>query len=198
MLDHHARLVPLTVEQYDRMLETGTLAEGAPIELLDGFLVLKDRSDRGGDFMTIGDKHFLAVNLMQEALTGVRRLGCFLTIQQPIRLPPSNVPEPDGAVVLGNPLDYRRPPAGSEVVCVIEVADSSLDHDLTTKLAIYARAAIPQYLVINLVDRTVIEHRHPSPSDGAYAPPQTYRPGETLTVQTPNGPFLVNVADLLA
>jgi hypothetical protein len=197
MLDHHARLVPLTVEQYDRMIETGTIPEGAPIELLDGFLVLKDRSERGGNPMSIGGKHTRSVEALLDVFLAIRPLGCYLRSQQSIRLSESE-PEPDGAIVLGKSSDYFVHPSAAEVLCVIEVAHSSLEHDLTTKLAIYARAGIPQYLVVNLVDDTVIEHLHPSRANRTYAPGIARRRGETVTIHTPNGPFVVNVADLLA
>jgi len=36
-------LASFTVKQYHRMLETGILTDGEPIEFLDGLLVLKDR-----------------------------------------------------------------------------------------------------------------------------------------------------------
>ena len=51
-LHEMTRLVPISVQQYDRMIEQGILAEGSPIELIDGMLVLKDRSKRGEDVMT--------------------------------------------------------------------------------------------------------------------------------------------------
>ena len=51
-------LVSLTVEQYHRMLATGVLDDGEPIELLDGVLVPKDR----GDGVTMNPQHRLAVS----------------------------------------------------------------------------------------------------------------------------------------
>src|SRR5688500_18219824 len=93
MIAHRARLVPLTVEQYDQMIATGTIAECSPIELLDGFLVYKDRSDRDGNPACVGVAHSLAVDLMHEAFIRIRPLGCYLRTQQPIRLPGSE-PEP--------------------------------------------------------------------------------------------------------
>lgn len=57
--DH--RIARLTVDQYHRMIDSGILREGEPIELLDGVLVYKDRSDRGEDPMTVGKRHALAV-----------------------------------------------------------------------------------------------------------------------------------------
>ncbi|MGA2496616.1 MAG: Uma2 family endonuclease [Tepidisphaeraceae bacterium] len=198
MLDHHAHLVPLTVEQYEQMIKGGAIREGSPIELLDGFLVYKDRGDRGGDLLTIGDRHAWAVNQMQETLLDIRRLGCFVQVQQPIRLPPDNVPEPDGAVVRGRPADYRsRIPGSASVVCVIEVADTSLEHDRTTKLAIYAGVGIAQYLIISLVDSTVLEFRQPVAADRTYAAPRVCRAGDTITIDAPGGAFVVKVSDLL-
>src|SRR5690606_33590578 len=45
------RLVPLTVEQYHRMIDAGILDEDSGIELLDGMLVPNDRGDVGADPM---------------------------------------------------------------------------------------------------------------------------------------------------
>jgi hypothetical protein len=60
-----AAVVPLTVEQYHEMIRRGILTEGAPIELIDGFLVLKDRSKRGEDPMTVGSEHRWAIQKLQ-------------------------------------------------------------------------------------------------------------------------------------
>jgi len=49
-----AVLEPLTVDQYHAMREQGILPEGAPIELIDGLLVRKDRRGGGGDNMAEG------------------------------------------------------------------------------------------------------------------------------------------------
>ncbi|MGI9046313.1 MAG: hypothetical protein ACR2FI_05905 [Burkholderiales bacterium] len=45
------QLMPLSVEQYHRMIDEGILAEDMRVELLDGMLVPKDRGDPGGDAM---------------------------------------------------------------------------------------------------------------------------------------------------
>lgn len=39
--------VPITVGQYRQMIRLGILPEGAPVELIDGLLVWKDRSAQG-------------------------------------------------------------------------------------------------------------------------------------------------------
>jgi Uma2 family endonuclease len=160
------------------MRETNILREGEPIELLDGLLVYKERSSRGSDPMTVGPRHALAVRLLADQDPAVRALGWYVVTQSPIALPPHHEPEPDGAIVRGAPRDYpdRVPPA-ADVACVIEVADSSLETDRTRKLAIYASAAIPQYVIVNLVDRQIEVHEQPIPAEGRYATRTVVRPG---------------------
>jgi len=44
---------------------------------------------------------------------------------------------------------------------VVEVSDSSLGFDLTTKAALYARAGIVEYWVLDVAGRRLIVHRDP-------------------------------------
>lgn len=59
-------LAPLTVEQYQAMARAGILEEGAPIELLEGYLVEK---------MTKRPPHSVATQLPQDALKHVLPVG---------------------------------------------------------------------------------------------------------------------------
>ena len=92
-------IVPLSVEQYDRMIEDGILAEDAAVELLDGILVRKDRGDAGGDAMTVGETHAYVVT--QLAYLGLRLdpAVMHLRTQQPIVIPEAGEPEPDAAII---------------------------------------------------------------------------------------------------
>jgi len=72
--------MPLTVEQYHRMLETGILRDGDPYELLDGFLVRKDRSATGTDPMTIGPDHTGGVELLGELETDLQLIQLQLDV----------------------------------------------------------------------------------------------------------------------
>ena len=120
-------VVPLTVEQYHQMIEHGILPEGEPIELLQGQLVEKDRSATGEDPMTVGHGHSWVVTELESLGPKLRRLGCHIRVQQPVSVSPIDEPEPDAAVVLGlNALYRQRHPKAADVLCVVEVADSSL------------------------------------------------------------------------
>src|SRR5258708_30140739 len=93
-----ASVVGLTLDQYIRMIHNGILPEGEPIELLDGFLVRKDRSKAGEDPMTVGFDHVWAVKNIAVVLSdSAEKHGCHISLQQPLAIPPDTAPDPDGA-----------------------------------------------------------------------------------------------------
>jgi Uma2 family endonuclease len=162
LLDDRAIFMPFTVDQYHRMIEDGVLPEGEPYELLDGYLIRKDRSAAGEDPMTVGPEHSVGISNLNDLNPKLRRLGCHMRIQSPVTLPPWNEPEPDAAIVLGDQRGYTgRHPGAADVTCVIEVADSSLRRDRTIKLGIYAGSGIPCYIIVNLPDRAVEVYTQP-------------------------------------
>ena len=55
---------------------------------------------------------------------------------------------------------------GMKPLLVIEVAESSLARDLRVKPSIYAAASVPEYWVVNLVDRVLEVFRRPE--EGRY------------------------------
>jgi hypothetical protein len=181
--DRGAIVMPLTVDQYDRMIETGILPEGEPYELLDGLIVRKNRSATGENPMTIGSEHVWVIQQLMTLFPKVKRLGARLWLQLPISLPPHSEPEPDGAIVMGpeDQFKHRRPTA-ADVPCVIEIADSSLRYDRTTKLRIYANGGIEQYVIVNLPDRVIELHTGPVKGKGRYARLQILRTRQTLKI----------------
>jgi Uma2 family endonuclease len=165
------------------MIRTGILAEGAPIELIDGVLILKDRSREGEPVMSVSPAHSLAVGKLEELRPQLKLLGLALRTQQPITLSTSSEPEPDGAIVMGPPEKYiARHPSPSDILCLFEVADSSLANDRTTKLRMYARAGIPHYIILNLVDSVVEWHRLPDEAQGTYSEHEQLAPTSTLNI----------------
>src|SRR4051812_4371579 len=184
-LVNNASVVGLTLDQYVRMIKEGILPEGEPIELLDGFLLRKDRAKAGEDPMTVGFEHIWAVQNLTRVLAEVERRGCHVRLQQPIAIPPDGAPEPDGAIARGSIDDYRdRYPLARDLTCVIEVADSSRYHDRLTKKRIYAKGGIAQYVIINLVDRVVEVSEEPVAGEERYAREAVFRPGDVVKFAT--------------
>jgi hypothetical protein len=189
----------LTVDQYHRMIDAGILEEGVPVELLDGWMEWKDRSAAGEDPMTVGDEHSWSVDALTDLKPRLARLGCHLRVHQPVTFPPHHEPEPDISAVLGDRDTYAgRKPGPDDILWLIEVSDSSLTYDRTTKLRIYADAGVKTYLIVNLPDRAVEVYTQPVVGRGRYATAVTLTPKDKLTFPTVKGKGLtVPVKSLL-
>lgn len=193
-------LVPITVDQYELMIDTGILQDGDPIELLDGLLVRKDRSTRGESQVTHHPRHALLISRLQRLLMlPSEAAGWHVQIQLPVTLSNINAPEPDIAVVRGTEEDYTdRHPGPADLQLVIEVADSSLGIDRSTKQRLYSTAGIPQYWVVNLPEARVEVYAQPDPASGTYAQQIVYGVGETISWPLSETQCLeISVADLM-
>jgi Uma2 family endonuclease len=146
------------VDSYFALVECGVIAPDDRIELLEGLIV---------SMAPPSPMHCAVVYHVQEMLH--RRLGPETLVrgQMTFLAGPRCVPEPDVAVVPGRNTDYlRRHP--SKAALVIEVADSSLVQERVTKAAIYARAGVPTYWIVNLRDSAVECLSDPDSHAGRY------------------------------
>src|SRR5207248_1777140 len=120
-------LVSFTVDQYHQMIRAGIIPEGAPIELLDGALVWKDRSSSGADPKSHDPRHASAITRLQRLERRLDPGRYHLQIQLPVTLSQADEPEPDVAVVRGSADAFDdHHPAPADLPAVIEVSDSSL------------------------------------------------------------------------
>jgi Uma2 family endonuclease len=192
-VEGRALLMPWTVEQYHWAIKTGYLEEDTAYELLDGWIVRKDRAAAGGDPMVVGDRHRISVIRLADLAPQFKPHDCFLQSQQPIALPPLHEPEPDAAIVRGVLDNYRDgPPGAKDVLCVVEVSDASLRRDRTVKLKAYASAGIPLYVIVNLVDDRV--ELYTIDEAGGYATPRFLPAKDTLSIPTAVAGVTVDVA----
>ncbi len=176
--------------EYDKLIETGFLGPSDKIELLGGQLCVSEPQN---------NPHATAISLGLEAILQVLAPGWHVRVQLPIALDPESEPEPDLAVVSGRPRDYADHP--SQPALVVEVADSSLALDREYKGSLYARARLPEYWIVNLVDRVLEVHREPGLDAGAqygwaYRVLRTLRADEHVTpLAAPSA--RIPIADLL-
>jgi Uma2 family endonuclease len=165
-------LYRMTVDEYERLAEAGILRDPR-IELIDGYLVHK---------MTKTPDHVLAVEGSRDALLALNLQGWRVMVQDPVRIPEFDEPEPDVALAKGNRKDYQgRHPGPRDIGLIVEVADSSLATDRGVKCAAYGRAGIPNYWIVNLAERRVETYSQPDAS-GNYLVQTVARPGENLTL----------------
>jgi Uma2 family endonuclease len=109
-------------------------------------------------------------------------------------------PEPDLAIVKGPAGRYEaRHPKPSEIALLIEVADTTLLDDRNLKGRLYARARLPVYWIINLVERKVEVYTQPRGGKApAYRERRDYGREESVPLILVGHPMgLIPVRDLL-
>jgi Uma2 family endonuclease len=142
--------------EYDRLIETGFFGPGDKIELLGGQLCVSEPQN---------SPHARAISLGLETIQRALAPGWHVRVQLPIALDDESEPEPDLAVISGGPRDYTDHP--SRPALVVEVADSTLAFDREHKGSLYARARLPEYWVVNLIDRVLEVYREPASDPAA-------------------------------
>ncbi len=145
------RPVRWTVSQFHQMGELGYFA-GRRACLIRGVIV-----EEG----PMNPPHAVAGVKTEEVIRDVFGKGWHMRVQKPLVLSLDTDPEPDVAVVAGRPALAGGHPTTAALV--IEIADSSLDDDLTTKAELYATGGIPDYWVLDVDGRTLHVFRDPAP-----------------------------------
>jgi Uma2 family endonuclease len=84
----------------------------------------------------------------------------------------------------------------SHVALAVEVADTTLRHDALRKRDLYARAGVPEYLVLDLDGRRLIVHRQLDAERGEYVSIQSYAEAEAVSLNSPAG-HTIAVSSLL-
>jgi Uma2 family endonuclease len=155
-------------------LENAALLNHERLELVEGELISKMGKKR---------PHVNSLTLMQawlQAVFGSR----FVNPEAPIDVSPednpTNEPEPDIIVLKEELACFRAAnPKPADLHLVVEIADTTLAFDLTVKAALYARAGISEYWVLDVTGRRLIVHREPQ--SGRYQFVVAYREDESIS-----------------
>jgi Uma2 family endonuclease len=138
--------------EYERLIDLGVFQPGDPIELIGGELLVAEPQ---------GAPHYTSIRKTARILERAFGPSWDVRTQGPMGLDEDSEPEPDVAVVPGEPEDYRSAHP-SLAALVVEVSESSLLFDRDHKASIYARAGILDYWIVNLVDRVLEVYREPA------------------------------------
>ena len=132
----------LTVEDYDRMAETGVLAPGARVELIDGEVI---------DMAPMGTGHHSMVMRLSHLLHDAVGNHATVMTQLPLRLDRHSEPEPDLALLKPREDFYAGAlPTGADTLLVVEISDSTLAYDVRIKAPLYARNGVPELWIVDL------------------------------------------------
>lgn len=181
-----ARMPPaphrFTVDDVRAMIEAGLIDRDANIELLDGELI---------DMPSEGELHLMLKALLVRWFA--RNLADEWRVMPDgtLHLSKTDTPEPDLYVfAVGAQLEPIDP---AQAPLVVEIADSSLAHDLMRKPGKYAAYGIAEYWVVDGNARRT--HVFRDPANGAYAPAIQVAFTEALTTLRLSLPPLL-IADL--
>ena len=141
-----------TRESYHRAVELGLFGENPRLELIRGEIYPK---------MPMNRPHATAVSKAEKAVAHAFGTGFYVLSQLPIGLSTDGEPEPDLAVVAGEPDDYTDHPTEKDMLLVLEISDTTLAFDRGEKSEVYAEAGIPEYWILDINARTLEVRREP-------------------------------------
>lgn len=133
-----------TVDEYHRLGELGFFTDNERVELIKGEIF---------EMAAKGTAHSVCITRLYRELFKLIGEQATLRGQEPIILSENSEPEPDMVIARNTPDDYLAShPVPSDILLLIEIADSSLKYDQQVKLSVYAEAGIADYWIFNLLD----------------------------------------------
>jgi Uma2 family endonuclease len=177
----------LTTDQYYRMGESGIFGDDdRRVELIGGEVFFLEAPEV--QRLRCGLRLFILLeNLLGD--------WGFTSYKEPVSIVDGTEPQPDILIAKGPQSVYdEKHPAAEDLIVVGDVALNRLVVDRTWKSAIYAGAGIPEYWIVNLVDKQVEVYR--KPSDRTYGEVAVYKPGEQVPL-TFAGEVFIAVSDFL-
>jgi len=160
-----------TVDDYHRMGEVGLLDPDDRVELIEGEIV---------EMAPIGDGHADASNRLNRLLVLAVGESGIVAVGNPVRIPPYSEPQPDFAILRPRDGYNTRGPRPGDVLLAVEVSDTTLRRDRRVKLALYARAGIPEFWIVNVEAKELEVYR--SPVGDGYASVERQGLGGTATI----------------
>lgn len=172
-----------SADEYQELAEAGILGEDEHVELLGGRILAM--AAKGNEHVYVTAR-LHAAWIAAYGVEHVRK-------EEPLRVGPFDVPEPDLAAVRPDMAAWLvGHPRGDEAILVAEVSVSTLDDDLD-KLLVYARGGVPRVWIVDVPGRRVLVHEEPT--DAGYA--RVRMAGEEETLELPEAARRLRVGDVL-
>lgn len=147
------------VADFHKMGEAGILAEADRVELIDGEIV---------KMAPIGGPHAWVVDRLGALFVLGAHERAHVSMQNPLVLSEHDEPQPDVMLLRPPASRYKAElPRPSDVLLLVEVADTTLTRDIGIKLPLYARYGIPELWVADLSGARLLAFTDPTPA-GTY------------------------------
>lgn len=178
-----------SVAEIGRMFDTGILGEDEKIELIEGDIVVLP-------FNRIAHERI-------KNKLGMKTVGCapdsiVAAIATTLQLADNVLVHPDIAIFSRRVFseagdDYFVRPRAADVDLVIEVGETTLEHDRVVKARLYSRFGLREYWVIDAHERVTRVHKQPR--DDGWASIVERGPEQTLTIPALPG-FSIRLGDI--
>lgn len=182
-------------DEYVRMIEFGVIRPEEHVELIGGEVV-RMAPERFA-MSPQGPVHSGVTRVVHDRLAQLFSASQFcISLHSPLQVSEIDLPEPDIAVLRG-PCSEFIPSFPTSAALVVEVAVTSQTLDRGVKAAVYSRAGVPEYWVLDVPGRRLEAYQEPSPEGYRvvrfYTDRDTVRPA-AVPASVPGG---IAVGDLL-
>jgi len=165
----HAPTYRWTVEEYEKLGETGIFHEDDRVELLNGEIIIMSPT---------GYRHAQAVTRLNNFFAR-RSEGRFdVSPQNPFNLDEHSQPQPDICLLDPRAARLKSHPSTDLIFLVVEVADSTVRYDRGDNRPAYARRGVGEFWLLNLEDDVLEVYRHPQ--DDRFLEERILRPDEAV------------------
>lgn len=142
-----------TLDEYHRLGELGFFSEDDRVELIRGEII---------QLPTKKTPHSVCNTLLVQELIILLGKRAIVRGQEPIILPADSEPQPDVVIVRPRSDNYLfAHPNPADVLLVMEISDSTLSYEQTTKLSLYAEDRISDYWIFNLIENCLEIYSEP-------------------------------------
>lgn len=175
------------INEWQKLGEANIFPPDSHLELIEGEIL---------EMAPIGFNHAGHLMRLINYFAATVQGKAIVNAQNPLLLNNYSEPQPDFLLLRPEDSFYTtRHPTATDVLLLVEIADSSLSYDQTRKLRLYAKHQIPEYWIINLNQPCLEVYREPIEDN--YAQKTTLRANERLSLlQLPD--VTVEVSELLS
>lgn len=160
----------VSVSEWHKMGKYNIFSPNARMELIEGEII---------DMAPIGPSHAGCVIKFIELLAIQKGKNALLNVQNPIQLGNLSEPEPD--LVLLRPISHfyqKRHPTADDIFLLIEISDTTVQHDREEKMFLYAKDGIVESWLVDLNEFQIEVYLNPT-TDG-YTNKQVFESGQIL------------------
>lgn len=144
----------ISADEYERMGEAGIFPTDARLELIEGEIY---------EMSLIGSPHAACVKYLSRILNDLSGRDYIVGVQDPIRLSDFSEPQPDVTLLRWYEDFYRvAHPTPTDVLLVVEVADTTVVTDRTVKIPLYAAAGVAEAWLVNIPEERVEVYSDPA------------------------------------